>query len=88
MSLAAKVSTWVCAATAVLGVLLAALTYGANRADSFTQAAVAHESRHVQTESDVEHLDESVGAQLKIIQAQYAAIFESNIIILTHVVKD
>ena len=88
MSDAAKVTTWIAAATAVMGVLLAALTYGANRADSFTQAAVVHESRHVVIESDVERIDDTVEDHFKIIQSQMAASHEMSLLILKHVVKE
>ncbi len=88
MSDAAKVTAWLGAAAAVMGVLIAALTYGANRAASFTQAAVTHESRHVVTESDVERIDDSTEAQFKIIQSQLAAINEMDVLILGHVMKE
>ncbi len=88
MSDAAKVTAWLGAAAAVLGVLLAALTYGANRAASFTQAAVTHESRHVVTESDVERIDGTMEDHFQIIQSQMAASHEMSILILKHVVKE
>jgi len=87
MSDAAKVTAWLGAAAAVLGVLLAARTYGANRADSFTQAAVAHESRHVVTEADVERIDDSMQSNFKIIQSQLAAGHEMNLVILKQVME-
>ena len=88
MSNAAKLTAGVGAGTAVLGVLLAALTYGASRATSSTQAAVMHESRHVRTESDVDRIDETVEDHFKIIQSQMAASHEMSILILQHVVKE
>lgn len=88
MSDAAKVTTWVVAATAVLSVLLAALTYGANRAASYTEVAVAHESRHVVTESDVEHIEVSIRENNKIVQSQLAAIHEMSILTLKHVIEE
>lgn len=87
MSNTAKVTTWVVAAAAVLSVLLAALTYGASRATSSTQAAVMHESRHVRTESDVERIDDSTEAQFNIIQSQLAAINAMDVIILNKIIE-
>jgi hypothetical protein len=87
MSNTARVTAWATAAAAVMGVLLAALSYGANRADSYTEIAVKHETRHVSTESDVESISETMREQNKVIQAQLSEGREMRIIILKKILE-
>ncbi len=83
-----KVSVWIGSAVATMGMLVAVLTYNADRAESATNVAVTHESRHVRVESDVERIDGSMVDNFKIIQSQLAAEHQMNLLILGRVMKE
>ena len=83
-----KVYTWFGAAVAAATVLLSLLVYSTDRAESATRTVVAHESRHVKVESDVERIDTSVKDHYQIIQSQLAAVHKMDILILEHVIKE
>lgn len=88
MSRRVKVSAWIGSATAIVTTLLALVVYSTDRAESAMAVAVGHEVRHVQTESDVKHIEVSMKENNEIVQSQLAAINAMSILTLKHVIKE
>lgn len=88
MSTTAKISAWIAAVAAIVGMIIALLTFSGDRSQASTEVAVVHESRHVKTESDVEHIEETVEDHYRVIQAQYQASNQMLVIVLENQMKD
>ncbi len=84
MSNAGKVSAWVGGSAAVAVAVVTVLMYGG----SVMSSEIEHESRHTHIETAVIRIEKSSEANQKIIQSQFAAIYETNILLLEYVMKD
>lgn len=78
MSTAGKVSVWVCGAAAIVGALIAVLTYGG----AVMSSEIEHESRHTKVETAVLRIEKSAEDHWQVIESQLQAGQERDLLIM------
>lgn len=78
MLTAAKISALVCGVTAIIGTMIAVLTYGG----AVMSSEVEHESRHTKVETAVLRIEKSAEDHWQIIESQLQAGQERDLLIM------